>query len=54
MDNGKQLQAINQQIEWLKSISFKLPIIEEDTSIGLDNGEHVETLVLLSKVAPTK
>ena len=36
--------------QWLKSIRFKLPIIENDLSIGLDNGEHVETVVLLSKV----
>jgi len=35
--------------QWLKSIRFKLPIIENDLSIGLDNGEHVETIVLLSK-----
>ena len=34
--------------QWLKSIRFKLPIIENDLSIGLDNGEHVETVVLLS------
>lgn len=36
--------------QWLKSIRFKLPIIENDLSIGLDNGEHVETVVLMSKV----
>lgn len=36
--------------QWLKSIRFKLPIIENDLSIGLDNGEHVECVVLLSKV----
>ena len=35
--------------QWLKSIRFKLPIIENDLSIGLDNGNHVETVVLLSK-----
>ena len=34
--------------QWLKSIRFKLPIIENDLSIGLDNGEHVETVVMLS------
>lgn len=34
--------------QWLKSIRFKLPIIENDLSIGLDNNEHVETVVLLS------
>lgn len=35
--------------QWLKSIRFKLPIIENDLSIGLDNGEHVETVILLYK-----
>ena len=35
--------------QWLKSIKFKLPIIEEDMSLSLDNDEHVETVVLLSK-----
>lgn len=34
--------------QWLKSMRFKLPIIENDLSIGLDNGEHVETVVMLS------
>ena len=33
--------------QWLKSIRFKLPIIENDLSIGLDNGNHVETVALL-------
>ena len=36
--------------QWLKSIRFKLPIIENDLSIGLDNGEHVESVALLSKL----
>ena len=39
--------------QWLKSITFRLPIIEEDIQIpvgdGLDNDGHVETVVLLSK-----
>ncbi len=34
--------------QWLKSIKFKLPIIEEDMSISLDNEEQVETVVLMS------
>ncbi len=38
--------------QWLKSIKFKLPIIEEDMSIGLDNDTHVETVVLLSCKKP--
>ena len=33
--------------QWLKSIKFKLPIIEEDMSISLDNEEQVETVCLL-------
>ncbi len=35
--------------QWLKSIRFKLPIIEKDLSIGLDNEKHVETCVLLQR-----
>ena len=36
--------------QWLKSITFKLPIIEENLNIGLDNDEHVETVALMKKV----
>lgn len=36
--------------QWLKSIRFKLPIIENDLSIGLDNGNHVECVVALHRV----
>ena len=39
--------------QWLKSIRFKLPIIENDLSIGLDNGNHVETVVLLGRKKST-
>ena len=35
--------------QWLKSIRFKLPIIEKDLSIGLDNNKHVETVVRLQR-----
>ena len=38
--------------QWLKLIRFKLPIIENDLSIGLDNGEHVESIVLLFHKSP--
>ena len=34
--------------QWLKSIRFKLPIIENDLSIGLDNGNQVEVVALLT------
>ena len=35
--------------QWLKSIELKLPIIEHDIEISLDNDLHVETITLLSK-----
>ena len=35
--------------QWLKSIKFKLPIIEEDMNISLDNDAHIETVCLLTR-----
>ena len=35
--------------QWLKSIKFKLPIIEEDMEISLDNNTQDETIVLLQR-----
>ena len=35
--------------QWLKSIKFRLPIIEEDMNISLDNEQQVETIVLLQR-----
>ncbi|WP_440299605.1 recombinase family protein [Huintestinicola butyrica] len=35
--------------QWIKSIKFKLPIIEEDMDICLDNDEHVECVCLMYK-----
>ena len=35
--------------QWLKSIKFKLPIIEEDMNISLDNDTHIEVIVWLSR-----
>lgn len=35
--------------QWIKSIKFRLPIIEEDMDICLDNDERVETVALMSK-----
>ena len=32
--------------QWLKSITFKLPIIPHDMKISLDKGDHVETVCL--------
>ena len=36
--------------QWLKSISFKLPIIPENMSLSLDNGSHIESVVKLTQV----
>ena len=38
--------------QWLKSIKFNLPLLEEEMDIGLDNESHVETVVLLSQQKP--
>lgn len=35
--------------QWLKSMEFKLPIIEHDLEISLDNNEQVECVVLMSR-----
>lgn len=35
--------------QWIKSIKFKLPIIEENMDICLDNDEHVECVCLMYK-----
>ena len=44
--------------QWLKSITFRLPIIEKDMKItigdGLDKEQHVETVCLLSKLFEAK
>ena len=35
--------------QWLKSIKFRLPIIEENMNISLDNEQQVESVVLLTQ-----
>lgn len=35
--------------QWIKSIEFKLPIIEETLHAGLDKSSHVESVVLLTR-----
>lgn len=37
--------------QWLKSIKFKLPIVEEDMELSLDNDKHVEAVVLMSRIS---
>ena len=36
--------------QWLKSIKFKLPIVESNMELSLDSDKHVETVVLMSRV----
>lgn len=36
--------------QWLKSIKFKLPIIEKDMDLSLDKDDHVESVVKLTRV----
>ena len=33
--------------QWLKSIKFKLPIIEEDMNLSLDNNNSVEVVIMM-------
>lgn len=40
--------------QWLKSIEFKLPIIENDMEMFLDKGSRVETGCILSKLHEAK
>ena len=35
--------------QWLRSITFKLPIIPHDMEMSLDKVDHVETVVLMSR-----
>ena len=35
--------------QWLKSIKFRLPIVENNIDLCLDNGSHVECVIALSK-----
>lgn len=36
--------------QWLKSIKFRLPIIEEDINLSLEDDKHIETICLLSNI----
>lgn len=35
--------------QWLKSIKFRLPIVEKDIDLCLDNESHTECVIALSK-----
>ena len=49
VDNVQIYEERKENGQWLKSIEFKLPIIEKEFILGLDNDTQNETVVLLSK-----
>ena len=49
VDNVQIYEERKENGQWLKSIEFKLPIIEKEFTLSLDNGSQIETVVLLSK-----
>ena len=51
MDNVQIYKERKENGQWLKSIEFKLPIIEKEFTLSLDNDTQNETVVLLSKDA---
>ena len=51
VDNVQIYEERKENGQWLKSIEFKLPIIEKEFTLSLDNDTQNETVVLLSKGA---
>ena len=39
----------NESGRWVKSLTFKLTLIDEDINLSLDNDSSVESVVLMSK-----
>ena len=50
VDNVQIYEERKENGQWLKSIEFKLPIIEKEFTLSLDNDTHVECVVLMSRV----
>lgn len=50
VDNVQIFEERKENGQWLKSIEFKLPIIEKEFTLGLDNNTQNETVCLLSKL----
>ena len=48
VDNVQIYEERKENGQWLKSIEFKLPIIEKEFALSLDNDTQNETVVLLS------
>lgn len=49
VDNVQIYEERKENGQWLKSIECKLPIIEKEFTLSLDNDTHVETVVLMSR-----
>ena len=52
VDNVQIYEERKENGQWLKSIEFKLPIIEKEFTLSLDNDTQNETVVLLSHKKP--
>ena len=51
VDNVQIYEERKENGQWLKSIEFKLPIIENEFTLSLDNDTQNETVCLLSRRA---
>ena len=49
VDNVQIYEERKENVQWLKFIEFKLPIIEKEFTLSLDNDTQNETVVLLSR-----
>ena len=54
VDNVQIYEERKENGQWLKSIEFKLPIIEKEFALSLDNDAQNETVCLLSKLHEAK
>ena len=52
VDNVQIYEERKENGQWLKSIEFKLPIIEKEFTLSLDNDAQNETVVMLSHKKP--
>ena len=50
VDNAQIYEERKENGQWLKSIEFKLPIIEKEFTLSLDNDTQNETVVFLSQL----
>ena len=51
VDNVQIYEERKENGQWLKSIEFKLPIIEKEFTLSLENDAQNETVVLVSRVS---